>query len=294
MSKTFRLVFALLLLLVASAVAAQEDDGDLPVIPYITSADSVEDFNVPVPDGWENIGTAGVPHLTLDGVEANFYVLPVGSNDVAAGQLAAIQQIIEDFDATPTYNGDLNLDGNIWTQTVYTLPDDGSVTAFSLPREETVYNLVFVSNADLYMTAVRPDARVGVDEGIREAMTRFFGEDFDADPEATGAVELSNGTWQRYDYGSIDGEPVSAIGQLRGNTTFVVIERGDTNQIESVNKSFFTVLFGFFITPQSDTYLYMGLAATFGLVGLLIVSLWLRFNNARKDEGVIQQLQEDG
>ena len=297
MLKILRNLLLLVLLLGIVFAASAQEDEELPVIPYITSAESVESFNIPIPDNWENVGTAGQPHLVNDGVAGDIYIVTVGSNDIMTGQVGSIQQILPDFEGEPRATGELNLDGDIWTQSVFDLPDGDNVTAFSVLRDEVVYSLVYVNqepDSDFYMVAVRPEGNldVSVDSGVAEAMRRVY-PDFDGEPETTSTVELSNGTWTLYEYDNVDNQPVSVLGQLRGNTTFVVIERGTANKIETVNKAFYTVLWGFFVTPQTQSYLTMGMATVFGTVIVLVFSMFIRFRNLQKDEALIRQLAEE-
>lgn len=46
-------------------------------------------------------------------------------------------------------------------------------------------------------------------------------------------------------------------------------------------------------TPETTTYLLLGLAVSFGLVGFLIASMFLRYRNLLQDEQTITQLLND-
>jgi H+/Cl- antiporter ClcA len=48
-----------------------------------------------------------------------------------------------------------------------------------------------------------------------------------------------------------------------------------------------------FTTPDTASYLYLGLGVFFGLMGLYALSLVLRARNLRRDEAVIEQLQSE-
>jgi len=290
-----RLSLTLFILIALSVgISAQEDGEELPIIPYVSTSGAIEQFNIPVPNGWRNVGTSDLPHLVTSDVEAGIYVVAVGSDELEPGVQTAIEQVIPDFDAEPRSVGELNMDGNIWTQTVYDLDDDTDVTAFSLLRDSVVYSLLYVNEepSNFYMVATRPEEG-GVEAGITEALGNLY-PSFAGEPISTTEVELSNGTWLRQDYEEINGQPVSVLGQLRGNTTFVVVEQGEANKIERVNKAYYTVLFGFFVTPESTSYLYMGLATVFGFAGFLILSMVLRYRNAVKDTELIRQLAQEG
>ena len=43
-------------------------------------------------------------------------------------------------------------------------------------------------------------------------------------------------------------------------------------------------------TPDTTAYLLLGLVVFFGILALFIVSMVIRANNLRKDEGMIEQL----
>ena len=289
-----RLSLTLFILIALSVgISAQEDGEELPIIPYVSTSGAIEQFNIPVPNGWRNVGTSDLPHLVTSDVEAGIYVVAVGSDELEPGVQTAIEQVIPDFDAEPRSVGELNMDGNIWTQTVYDLDDDTDVTAFSLLRDSVVYSLLYVNEepSNFYMVATRP-GEAGVEVGIAEALDRVF-TGFASEPASSTNVELSNGTWLRQSYDDINGEPVNVLGQLRGNTAFVVIEEGDANKIENVNKAFYTVLFGFFVTPDSASYLYMGLAVTFGFIAIMIITMIVRRSNVVKDAELIRQLAQE-
>lgn len=45
--------------------------------------------------------------------------------------------------------------------------------------------------------------------------------------------------------------------------------------------------------PDTTSYLYLGLGVVGAIVGLYIISLYLRFANARKDVELLESLQEE-
>ncbi len=46
-------------------------------------------------------------------------------------------------------------------------------------------------------------------------------------------------------------------------------------------------------TPDTGSYLILGLGVFFGIIGLYIVTLVFRARNLRKDEALVEQLSED-
>ncbi len=45
--------------------------------------------------------------------------------------------------------------------------------------------------------------------------------------------------------------------------------------------------------PDTTSYLILGLAAAFGVLGLYVLTIYLRFMSAHKDMALIKQLQDD-
>jgi hypothetical protein len=46
-------------------------------------------------------------------------------------------------------------------------------------------------------------------------------------------------------------------------------------------------------TPDTASYLFLGLGVFFGLLGLFVLSLVVRTRNLRRDEDVIEQLRSE-
>ena len=253
---TLRIILAIILsnlaIMPMLAQDEEEETEELPVIPYVSTSGGVERFNVPIPAGWENIGTDKQPHLITDVAEAEIYIVAIAAENEAAGRTAAIQQIVPDFtDDTPRTTGTLNMDGNIWTQEAFDLADNQTMSVFSMMQDDVEYAMIFLDQSAenrLYLIATRPEP-TSVENGIQAALAQLFGDTAPGDdPENSETVTLSNGDWLKHEYAEVNGEPVSVIVQLRGNTTFTIIQHGEGDAIDTVNKAFYTVLFGFFIT----------------------------------------------
>jgi hypothetical protein len=60
-----------------------------------------------------------------------------------------------------------------------------------------------------------------------------------------------------------------------------------------VNAAFYTVLFGFFVTPATESYLLLGLGAIAVILTVFITSMAIRFRDLRKDAALIGDLQTD-
>jgi hypothetical protein len=288
----YTLLLSLLCLSIVPHISAQDEDEEPTVVPYVTSAGTVEQFNIPIPQGWQNVGSPDLPHLVNESSTGNIYVVALEANDHTAGLQAAIQQIVPTLPAEARTSGELNIDGNLWQQRTYDLVDGQTLSAFSLLRDGVVYALIYVNpktNPALYMIATRPETP-GVEAGIQAALEALFGE-AGAEAHTTEEITLANGDWTLQRYENLTDESVEALAQLRGNTTFAAVQAGEGDTLETINSAFFDVLFGFFVTPDTVSYLLLALGVIALVLITLIASLVIRFRNLRKDAALIRDLQ---
>lgn len=301
----YRAMLIACLLMTTSLLSSAQDDespdegtsnDEERVVQLFSSPDTARRFNVPIPeDGWENLSAGEEAHFRNAEFDADIYVQARAGEDAPAAIDSVLTDILDSFDAEPFLVHEVNLGGTIWNQQLYELADGRDVTAFGGVRNGNTYVLAYINAApdsDYYMLFTR---QTGTDptvaDGINESIN-LFAPDADIDaPTDTDTVLLSNGEWTRHVY---DDANLHVIGQLRpGNIVYTVIERGDGELIDGVNKMFFTVFLGFFVTPNNDPYLYLGLAVSVGLVLFLVGSMALRYNNLKQDEATLETLRED-
>lgn len=303
--RTRRTLFWLLLLALAVpfmvAHAAEEDEADaepLPVFPYYTSSDEGARFNIPIPPGWQDVSTTEqYARLQIPGSAelGDIYTVAVLETDADAAALLAFSEINPDWQGEQIGEGSLRLDGLTWAQRLYDLGDDGTATAFLQNRDDVTFALIFHNpnpDADFYMLAGTTDVDDEDGAAVLQAELAALYPTVSDEPDDEAPVELSNGTWIQATYSAGD-DTIHTLRQARFGVVYMVIERGDGRLLEQVNKSLFTVLFGFFVTPENDDYLNLGIASVFALLALLIGSMWLRHRNLEKDVKLLAQLQDE-
>jgi uncharacterized protein len=126
-----KLFIILMLLALCVPAMAQEEDNIL----YTT-----DQYQIPVPAGWQNNSTIEMAHFTNADGTANLYALSVEADDVQIGITNALVQIDADFAAQPVQTTEVPLPGGVvWTQNVYALPDDDLIATLGRVSDGWTY-----------------------------------------------------------------------------------------------------------------------------------------------------------
>ena len=301
----------LLLLLFIGVVYAQETEVEELAIPYYQSAD----FNVPLLEEWEDTTENNSIDFNHTDWASHIRVVLIDENDATQGIQQALSNVTTETLPEPLFQSRVNLADGTWHQFIYGLDNGQTISAFGQARDGQTYVLSFseqIEDDSLYMLIVQNQelpptltaeqaVETAQDEairdarpGIQEAVETLFGEEYEHDPSQTTFVELPSGTWQRNQYELPNGNTITALGMVFGNATYVTLQQGETADIAELSDAFNTVFLGFFVTVDTITYLYLGLAVVFGLFIFLIGSIFLRYRNLQKDVVVIQQLASEG
>jgi len=99
-------------------------------------------------------------------------------------------------------------------------------------------------------------------------------------PQGTSSITI-----QTFDGG------ITAIGSPRGSSVYTVVGSGDTDMLNRTS-AYFTVLNDFFLTPDTQPYLFLGLGLASAIMLLLLVSLLLRWRGLLRDEAALRELEE--
>lgn len=285
-----------------SIALAQDDDPDepaerdeLPVIPYYTSSNEGRRFNIPIPDGWNAVSTdTSYARLVMADTDVEILAIAVEAETVEAALADGLSQIDGSLATESIVTGTIRLDGLEWIKNIYRLENGGTLNLFAQERNGVFFLLMQVNPnpaVDFFTVALAAEGDA-VPVEINNTLVQIY-PDFTGEATSEAPVELSNGTWTRSEYTSDDETVLTTLHQERFGTTYVVIENGDGETLDSVNKAFFTVLFGFFVTPQNDNYLTLGVIAVVGLLALMVGSMVARNQSLNNDLALIQQLQED-
>ena len=279
----------LLALLLVFPVFAQDSvpEEPIPVIPYYTSTQGARQFNLPIPAGW-TVDDTHPEYLQFsnEGADGSFYVFHNHVSDSETAVQNAIGIIAPDFTPTLRQQSAISFDALIWDVSLYDGADGGNISAFSQVRDDDVYTILYANpNAeyDFYIYAAE-----GTPDDVIEMLF----------PEETFTHQTSvEGLWGQHIYNSesADGEtkPLYLLEQQRGGNLYAVVQHGEGETINTVSRSLYTMLFGFFITPDNSGYLWLGLAVSLGTILVLITSIIMRYRNAEKDLQMIENLEAE-
>lgn len=285
---------------------AAEDDA--PEIEYIRSPTG---FNVPVlENGWESVGDNMTARFVNENIGAVLQVTSVDTLNVSeAIDTALSEQLDVPLPDEPVYRDRISLTTGNWTQVIYQT-DTITVSALGVLRSDTSYVISLLEDnaeADIYELIVRsplpepdPDAPaeatlepIDPEVGVEVALEALFSEaGFEAEPDSSELVQLPSGQWRRTTYATDDLTITTHSFQF-GTTTYVSITDGATELSARSADAFATVFLGFFITPVTTNFLWLGLASTAAVFGGLVFSMYWRARNARKDLELIEQLADE-
>lgn len=293
-------VVALLCLFPTSAHAQDTEDETpaLPVIPYYTSQQAGRQFNVPIPAGWEVDDSDG-RYLRMTNAATNgaIYVMKLtDAPDISAAVNMLITTVAPDFiGRVPHTQADITFDGLTWEIRLYDAPQaqDGNLTVYAQERDNAVYTVAYLNTEDaidFYMLALQSES-LNSPVTLDDILNRIY-EGFDSTPQESQTISYGATTWQRNIF-VVDGEQIITLHQDRAGSIYAVIQRGEGGAIDTVNRAMYTIIFGFFVTPQNTGFLWLGLAATMGIILLLLFSIYLRYRNAQKDLELIEQLEAE-
>jgi len=295
----FRLFCIGWLLLPVWSIAAQEETSEeqLPIIDYYHSNLG---FNIPVIGEWEDLSTRDFAYFFKESASAELHVDVVQETEATTGINETLEVVLE-FELTdePLFSDSINLADGTWQQLIYQ-QDERTVSALGQVRNDKTYVISLTEDqpdADLYMMIVRnmeASTQVSPPDPAPAMVTALAAlwEDFDEEPESSELVELPSGVWTQQNY-QWDDQPLTVLGMVFGNATYVTIATGDAAAVTDLTNAFNTAFLGFFVTPENNEFLYLGLVGTAIVFLLLIGSLWLRYRNAQKDMQLIEQLQAE-
>jgi hypothetical protein len=249
-------------------------------------------FGMPVPPGYKNQTAGDLTHFS-NGI-GDIYVLQASTADLSAGIRATLERIDPAFVTDPAKSSTVNLTNGTWQQAIFTPPSGAIISAFAQVYDNRTFVLAYVHNQpDTDTVAVIVESS-DVQAGIADAIQRFIDPAFAAEPLETTTTTNPQGTAiVENRYALQDGQALLAQGSVRGDFTYVVLERGPADGLQAVDDAFFTVLLGFFVTPNTADYLLLGLIVSAIILLGFVVSLILRHRSLQRDLQTIEQLHRE-
>lgn len=274
------LILASILFFCVSAVYAQESEGISREALYNSAAG----FHVLIPQGWDNRSTESYAHFVDPQTQVNIYADSAATTDVQAGISEVARSVVPDFAGEPLYSSQVILSNGTWTQNLYQLEDGASLTAYGQVYEGSTYVVVWYSPQNAAHALIVPgeDVQSATGEALN-TLGYSAGE-----PTAREDVEFGGQVWTRSVYGD-----VTALARVRGDSTLVIVGSEAVTAGEGTLPVFFALLTGFFLTPVTTPYLYLGLAVTAIIALIYVVSLVLRARNLSKDIETLEALEDD-
>ncbi|MCA9902798.1 MAG: hypothetical protein KC547_02985 [Anaerolineae bacterium] len=300
MSITSRLSLALLLLcsllLLAGGALAHGDEEDgaedaANVLTFYTHP--TERFNVLIPPGWQNVVNSSYALLRNDAIGAQIYGLTAATTavDEAVAEALTLAELPQAAESSAGDAGQLAF--GPWQQRTYTFDNDTTATVFVQQRDSKSYVLLYVSASAVQPLIMRTETPLADEASARAALTSALTalgrsdaviDSVSADSEANNSFSATL---------TIDDTPFSASIH-RDSLTTADIVIGPGASVAEANEDIFTIVRDFFVTPDNGSYLILGLVVAFGLMGLFLLTLWLRQRNLERDEAALRTLMQNG
>lgn len=296
------LILLLCLALMPTALLAQDTDAEEGVedAAYLRLNSN---FSVPELGGaWEQTIEGETVLFTREDVSAQIYVRIVDTMDYTEAIATAIgdlDAVTETLDA-PIYEGRIGRTDGTWNYQLFNVGDT-SVTAYAMLQSNQHYVVVFAEESadyDAYHLAIRgnnpsPEDDQAVTEVInpaaQTAIQSAFDADFSGEPLSTRNPVEDNPVWIEATYDN----NLTTASYLYEGIVYVTMIEGATDLAPSLSNAFDIVFLGFVITPDNTEYLYLGLAISATIMLMLIGSMYLRYQNLKKDMATIEALAED-
>ena len=280
------ILVVLLVALVASGTVIANDSDK--TVPYFQA----RGFNVPILDGWEDQSSAEFAQFYLSDAQATIRIAVAPVNDA----ISAAEQDLEDLLGTgisqPVYSDKVNLADGTWNVLVYDI--DAATTASVMSRLHEARSVVisFVESDPAARTVLLTMART--DEAldaatpeIARAIAKLTGIALqELDDEEV--IELPSGAWAMYRRPTL-----AAMGMVFGNDSYVALQEGQLGDLAALADAYIMTLLGFFITPDNSSFLALGLAVIFVILGTLVFSFGWRSRSLQKDLVLIQELARE-
>jgi hypothetical protein len=286
-------VFALLLTVV---LHAQEDEEELPEIPYFRASSS---FNVPVLqlEGWQNQSTADDALFVNDELNVRIHVTAVRTLDDAEAIQTVIATLHDGEIGAPLRESRIGISNGTWTQQQFS-NGDTSISSFALVsvssdktfvvtliEDSADYNAHHLAIRSPQIDAETTDFAGGIDLAVQTLLGE--GSSFELVEHSDLTVLGLPSAQNQY---TTDNGALSVFAQELDDITYATISTGDIESATQLGEAMETVFLGFFITPDNSNYLYMGLAVVTIIFGVLIGSMWLRYRNVQKDMALVEEL----
>ena len=278
------LVICLLAALLAVSVASSQD---MDSVPYVRTSG----FNAPALLGWEDQSSQSIAQFQLPSAQASIRTAMVAAEDPPLGARADLAAWLGVTIGEPVSSHKVNLADGTWHALVFDI--DAETTA-SLMARRAGANVVVISFVEampdsrtVMLTLPQADAeRDDAQPEMALALAEMGGLDLNA-LDAAGTAALPSGDWLIYENAEL-----RVMGMVFGNDSYIALQSGQLGDLASLADAYNRALLGFFITPDNALYLALGLAVSFAILGLLLLSWLWRARQINKDLAMLSELAE--
>jgi hypothetical protein len=294
-----RMLVLLALLLSALSLHAQDEETELPEIPYYRASSN---FNVPILElnGWTDASTPDEALFTHDALNARLHVMMVRTLDDDEAIQTAISRLIGEERPQLLYNSRIGLANGTWTQQLFSI-DETSISSYALVRGDRTFVVTLIETSPdyaVYELAIRTPALTNsaepepdFDAGVNLALQEFLGDDteYSLAEENQQTVLGTNAALYTFSVGESE---LTVFALHFDFITYATIVEGNADIAAELGEAFNSVFLGFFITPDNSQYLFLALTMVAIIFTVLIGSMWLRYRNVQKDMALVEELAE--
>jgi hypothetical protein len=280
----FLFLFATLLF----PVSARAQEGGVTTLAFFSHP--TERYNILIPAGWDNLSGDGARMVNNAlGAQIDAFAL---RGDVEERLRAWSSEAIGAPTLDLIHTSTVQLTTGQWMQRLYWLPESGTgaLTVFSQRIDDVEYVITLSVREPIYSVVVPlesaltdPAGASGVVDAGLAALGLEAERIGDVASEGRGAT-----TWYRQAL-RVGDEDYTALVRRSGELTADIIV-GPAGFASPEYAVILTVVRDFFLTPDTTSYLALGLAAAFLLLGGFIALLFVRRRNLRRDEAVLREV----
>ncbi len=283
MSRRARLMIAAALLLAAGAAFAQEAEPQRDLVTLYSHP--TERYHVFIPPGWRDDSTPQFAQIERGTTQIVARSFPAG--DVEAALAQTLTEFLPNLaDLTPTLLDPVTLNNGTWQIALYPPEEAGTLTGFVQRFEDVTYVLLMFSGADSRPIFLPIPADGSLSAAVEAAAGLAGFTDAAVINEGAEPVEVAGQAYTPFTLtqGALE---INAFARTVGGSAFVLVHGLPDDA------AIFSIVLDFFITPETTDYLYLGVAATAIVLGLLVFSMFLRARALRADLRTLQQLKAD-
>lgn len=282
MRPALALFCALCALWPCGGLLAQEE----PTVPYFQSAA----FNAPIPAGWQDQSRAGIAQFYQAAAQATIRTRIIPAGDVTDAVEQDLQAWLGSPVDSPVYQGKVNLADGTWRSLVYQIGDDATASVMARPNETGIIVISFVEAHPAAKIIMLTIAQAEQNDAQTEmtAALQTFKISGRADLSAPQTLTLSSGEWLLQSSAA-----AAVMGRALGNDSYIALAEGGAESLPGLADAYHSSLLGFYITPDTSTFLWLGLAASFGILGILLFSFVWRRRGLQKELVLIQALTQE-